>query len=770
MKKNMKKNMLWMLLSLMAAAIMMPLSATAQTRIAVVSDIHVMAPSLLPAGAENTTAWTSYYSGQRKMLQQSADLFDQFVETMSTEKPDILLITGDLTKDGELVSHKYVRGLQDDLQDENGKNEDSGLKKLEAAGIQVYVIPGNHDFGAEGNHTQFKADGTTENAPVLSTAGFASFYTGYGYGIDNDNNFVQDPNGSLSYVAEIADGLYLLAIDSHNGSVNDATLTWICDQAQVIRGAGKRVIAMMHHPLFPHITGAEFFATSYTVANYTTVRNALIAAGVNVILTGHFHTSDIAYDWKDNQTNGIYDINTGSLISYPCDYRILELSADKSKLSVQTNRLNPSGSDTWLRGRIKTIAINQTKNKIIGKFGQWAGSLAIKEMSNDIEALGDFAANLFMLHADGNEPQSTQNVTYESIYTQAQNYDYLASSLGYDINFTNMTHSILEDRSNYGNDHANQTDDRELTEGNRITLTPSGTLNSILNLLDNEDNRTVINLYDGEENVTVTLSGRTLYKDGAWNTICLPFSLTAEQISTYLSPEADIRALSADIVYDGKTTGFDNDNNTLILNFTPKAPAAGSVTTIEAGRPYIIKWDNTNNTNETITNPVFTGVTIDKTPHDNGNANVVTFCGTYAWQKFTDDNTSILLIGKNNSNESVLYYPKPALTNPNQVFNAETNPWIYPSLGACRAYFQLAKGYTAGDLDNPSPGGGGIRNFVLNFGDDDSATGIIAIGDSQLSTLNAQRSEWFTLDGRRLAAKPTAKGLYIHAGRKVVIK
>jgi hypothetical protein len=44
------------------------------------------------------------------------------------------------------------------------------------------VIPGNHDFGEEGNHTKFKADGTTENAPVLSASKFAAFYDGFGYG------------------------------------------------------------------------------------------------------------------------------------------------------------------------------------------------------------------------------------------------------------------------------------------------------------------------------------------------------------------------------------------------------------------------------------------------------------------------------------------------------------------------------------------------------------------------------------------------------------
>ena len=711
----MKKNMLWMLLSLMAATIMMPLSATAQeaqteTRIAVVSDIHVMAPSLLEGVSESD--WNAYYSGQRKMLEQSAGLFDQFINKMEDEEPDILLITGDLTKDGEQASHDYVK---------------AGLETLKNKGIKVYVIPGNHDFGEEtlGNDP-------TKNATKLSSS-FASFYTGFGYGIDNDNNFVQDPNGSLSYVAEIADGLYLLAIDSHNnGIVSQNTLTWICDQARVIRGAGKRVIAMMHHPLFPHITGADMFIETYTVANYETVRNALIDAGVNVILTGHFHTSDIAYDWKDDADNGIYDINTGSLISYPCDYRILTLSADKSTLNVntyslpETEALQPIESENrvswkkWLQGRMTAKIAAQGYNTF----------------------LAGIAAKAFISHAYGDENNSQTSQAIFSGYEMLKNSNEIDQSQ--QDTFEPILYSMLKDISNYvdgslNNGHENRTNDRTLPD---IELTTFGTLGNTLNLFNNEDNRTIINLYDGE-NVTVTLSGRTLYKDGAWNTICLPFSLSAEKISNSLLAGADIRALN--------TADFDNESNALILNFTTEE----SITTIEAGRPYIIKWASGDDITTDLT---FTGVTINKTMQNDGNPNVVTFRGTYEPISFDSEDNSKLLIGQttttlDNKVKSTLFYPEASA-----------------SIGAFRAYFQLAKGYTAGDLYNPSPGPSEIRNFVLNFGDDDSATGIIAIGGSQLSTLNAQRSEWFTLDGRRLAAKPTAKGLYIHAGRKVVIK
>ena len=60
------------------------------------------------------------------------------------------------------------------------------------------------------------------------------------------------------------------------------------------------------------------------------------------------------------------------------------------------------------------------------------------------------------------------------------------------------------------------------------------------------------------------------------------------------------------------------------------------------------------------------------------------------------------------------------------------------------------------------------RSLTMVF---DEATGIeSAEADSSLFTLHSSLSSWFTLDGRRLQAKPTAPGIYVNNGRKVVIK
>ena len=74
----------------------------------------------------------------------------------------------------------------------------------------------------------------------------------------------------------------------------------------------------------------------------------------------------------------------------------------------------------------------------------------------------------------------------------------------------------------------------------------------------------------------VTFSGRTIYSDGDWNTLCLPFSMDASQIAT--SPLAGYTIKSL----DGTQSNLDG-NGKLTLRFN-------TAEAIEAGRPYIVKW------------------------------------------------------------------------------------------------------------------------------------------------------------------------------------
>ena len=249
--------------------------------------------------------------------------------------------------------------------------------------------------------------------------------------------------------------------------------------------------------------------------------------------------------------------------------------------------------------------------------------------------------------------------------------------------------------------------------------TSIGLLNDDSNMETGSKNTAIIEANDNQER-NVTLAGRTLYKDGNWNTLCLPFEVTLEG-----SPLAGATAMTL------STASYDNENNTLTLNFVDAQDGK-----LLAGVPYIIKWAS----GEDIETPVFQNVTVINTTSPVVTTYWVDFQGTYSTTAIggKDRNTRLYL-----SSENTLYWPKSAM-----------------NIRACRAYFQLNNGLTAGEItSDPQPGGSGVREFILNFGEDTQG----------IKNVNANvNANYYDLQGRRIM-QPT-KGLYIVNGKKVVIK
>ncbi len=348
---NFQGNQLWIQSSQVSQAASMlnswlvetgQVSAINNQKMVVLSDPHVMAPGLL---VSEGTAWTTYLSGQRKLVDYSQRLFDDMIVRIKRNlRPGLVLISGDLTKDGEQVSHEYVT---------------SKLDELRAIGIKTLVIPGNHDRGSNSDAVYYDGESTTA-ATVATNEWFATQYANYGYGVSSERE-----GTTLTYACEPITGLVVIGIDSGtDGNVSETTLDWVVEKATAARASGKKVIAMMHHPLMPHFAGVDNFVSTAVVGNYKTVRNTLADAGIRVVFTGHFHTSDIAKDWNADMTREIYDVNTGSLISYPCDYREVTMSADFTDMAITSGRI----ADEALPKRIKvtdgnhnvTFELNET--------------------------------------------------------------------------------------------------------------------------------------------------------------------------------------------------------------------------------------------------------------------------------------------------------------------------------------------------------------------------------------------------------------------------
>ena len=237
-----------------------------------------------------------------------------------------------------------------------------------------------------------------------------------------------------------------------------------------------------------------------------------------------------------------------------------------------------------------------------------------------------------------------------------------------------------------------------------------------------EKNSEIITAYDGKA-CDVTLTGRTLYKDGLWNTICLPFDVTIED-----SPLAGATA---------KTLSSASTSTSALYGTHIDLAFGEAVSKLEAGKPYIIKWDAAEN----IVAPVFEDVLIKVVPEsdrtismDNGN---VKFIGYYDAMPITpaDDNIFYMKAGKDEEGNDI--------TKLVHTANDRT-------LRTCRAYFEFSE--EAAKL-----------MFALNG--DDEATGIVDL-DREATT----NSGWYTVDGKKLDKQPTRKGVYIQNGRAVVIK
>jgi 3',5'-cyclic AMP phosphodiesterase CpdA len=405
----------------LAALLLSLVALEAQTRIAVLSDTHVMGESLLK---KDGPAWQESLMTDHRLTEYSREIFEQIVAELMADKPDLLLITGDLTKDGEMASHKYLTAQ---------------LAQIETAGVQVYVIPGNHDLGSE---TAFVYDGSdVTQAETATSEQFAQLYKDFGYGSDS-----QRETTTLTYACEPIRNLVLIGIDSGlDGTLSETTLNWVCNQAESARKAGKQVIAMMHHPLFPHISGLEKFFDQemgfpYAVADYENVRNRLADSGIHMILTGHTHLQDIAKDYNADLTSVIYDVTTGAATTYPCTYRRMTLSGDLSEIHINTVQVQPLSNGIDVKKKSKE-RIESYMEVGVEYIFYMLGFIADQ---SDI----DLISGLYFLAADGNEGLAEKEQLVKQVKQAEEDYGFLWKRMFGEYNV--LINSMLEDKSNYG--------------------------------------------------------------------------------------------------------------------------------------------------------------------------------------------------------------------------------------------------------------------------------------------------------------------------------
>ena len=255
-------------------------------RIAVASDLH-LDPDNTDKSLDSETVYSS-------------ELVDALLWDALQQGAEMILLTGDLVNGGKLHRHEALT---------------EKLRQAEADGVQVYVLPGNHDL-----------------APITQTE-FAELYAEFGY-----NEAYSRDLSSLSYCL-MRDDLLLLMMDTAGYSAgaidlpeaqkrednepffSESTLRWAEECMKTAQEKHLPILAAGHFNFLPDISKQP--GSGYCVENGDRFADLLRRYNAPLYLSGHMHIRGVY------QENGLTELMTEYLLNYPTGYSILDLCEDR---------------------------------------------------------------------------------------------------------------------------------------------------------------------------------------------------------------------------------------------------------------------------------------------------------------------------------------------------------------------------------------------------------------------------------------------------------
>ncbi len=276
-------------------------------RAVIASDLHYIAPELTDGGPGYQQ---TLKNGDSKFMPYVEEITDAFLDEVLADPPDVVLLTGDLTFNGAEISHRRLAGK---------------LQRLEDAGIPVLVLPGNHDVYNE-NAALYRG-GSFERVPFASGESFAEIYRDFGPG-----EALSADSDSLSYVWQLNEQVWIMMLDENTAhdfcGLSDRSFQWIEAQLQKAREEGRFVLVAGHQNVFQH----SIFRGGYVIQEAQRLQELLRRYGVPLCLSGHLHTQHVLSE------DGLTEIATSALCSYPCQYAVL--TAEDGRLRYGTRRLD----------------------------------------------------------------------------------------------------------------------------------------------------------------------------------------------------------------------------------------------------------------------------------------------------------------------------------------------------------------------------------------------------------------------------------------------
>ena len=281
--------------------------------LAVGTDLHYISPRLTDNGPYFQRVLAN---GDGKLAQYSEEITDAFLAQVLEGRPEALILTGDLTFNGAIESHEDLAAK---------------LRALEAAGVPVLVLTGNHDV-FNGNAARYEGEGY-EPVYSASSMGFREIYGEFG-----PDEAISEAPDSLSYMAQLNETTRVLMLDFNSlespCGISQDSLDWAQQQLRQAKKDGQYVLAAGHQNLYRH----SMFDAGYVIMRTEQLQELLRREGVELYLSGHMHIQHIIGQ------KGLTEIATSALCLSPCQYGILR--AEGGSVHYETSPVDVSA---WAR-------------------------------------------------------------------------------------------------------------------------------------------------------------------------------------------------------------------------------------------------------------------------------------------------------------------------------------------------------------------------------------------------------------------------------------
>lgn len=293
-------------------------------RVAVASDLHYQSAQTTDYGK----AFEKFVKeGDGKVNAYLPQLLDALIDELIAQKPDAFLLTGDITINGEKINHLELA---------------KKLERLNQAGIQTLIIPGNHDINNYRGRLYF-GDEETE-AESISLEEFTQIYGDFGW-----NQAISRDAASFSYVYPLREKVWLMLLDTAqyeplnivDGAVRQETLHWMRENLETARRDGIQVVVSGHHNLLQE---SRMFTTMCVLENSSEVVELLEEYQVPLYVSGHLHLQRIQKHKREPGAEGygICEIVSDAVSIPPCQYGLLSWDVNGA-LTYETRQTDVSG-------------------------------------------------------------------------------------------------------------------------------------------------------------------------------------------------------------------------------------------------------------------------------------------------------------------------------------------------------------------------------------------------------------------------------------------